>query len=48
MDVVNHFNEEEKHKIGNFKNAINSFNECIKANEDDHLSKLTLTGVTNF
>ena len=40
MDVVNHFNEgRKKYKIGNFKNAINSFNECIKANEDDHLSK---------
>ena len=31
MDVVNHFNEgRKKYKSGDFKNAINSFNECLK------------------
>ena len=40
MDVVNHFNEgRKKYKIGNFNDAINSFTECIKANENDNLSK---------
>ena len=32
MDVVNHFNEgRKKYKSGNFKNAINSFKNVIKA-----------------
>ena len=40
MDVVNHFNEgRKKYKIGDFNNAINSFNECIKGNKNDQLSK---------
>ena len=40
MDVVNHFNEgRNKYKSGDFKGAINSFKECIKANENDNLSK---------
>ncbi len=40
MDVVNHFNEgRKKYKIGEFKSAINSFNECIKGNKNDQLSK---------
>ena len=40
MDVVNHFNEgRKKYKTGNFNDAINSFTECIKANENDNLSK---------
>ena len=40
MDVVNHFNEgRKKYKSGNFKNAINSFNECLKGNKNDILSK---------
>jgi len=40
MDVVNHFNEgRKKYKTGEFKNAIQSFNECLKANKDDILSK---------
>ena len=40
MDVVNHFNEgRKKYKTGNFSDAINSFTECIKANENDNLSK---------
>ena len=39
MDVVNHFNEgRKKYKTGNFNDAINSFTECIKANENDNLS----------
>ena len=40
MDVVNHFNEgRKKYKTGEFKNAIQSFNECLKANKDDILSQ---------
>ncbi len=40
MDVVNHFNEgRKKYKNGDFNNAINSFKECIKGNENDQLSK---------
>ena len=40
MDVVNHFNEgRKKYKTGNFSDAINSFTECIKANQNDNLSK---------
>ena len=40
MDVVNHFNEgRRKYKSGDFKNAINSFNECLKGNKNDILSK---------
>ena len=40
MDVVNYFNEgRKKYKSGDFKNAINSFNECIKGNKNDDLSK---------
>ena len=40
MDVVNHFNEgRKKYKTGNFNDAINSFTECIKANENDNLAK---------
>ena len=40
MDVVNHFNEgKKKYKSGDFKNAINSFNECLKGNKNDILSK---------
>ena len=40
MDVVNYFNEgRKKYKSGDFKNAINSFNECIKGNKNDNLSK---------
>ena len=40
MDVVNHFNEgRKKYKTGNFNDAINSFTECIKANENDNFSK---------
>ena len=39
MDVVNHFNEgRKKYKTGNFNDAISSFTECIKANENDNLS----------
>ena len=30
----------KKYKKVDFKNAINSFNECIKGNENDHLSKI--------
>ena len=40
MDVVNHFNEGRKHyKGGSFEQAISSFNECLKANSQDNLSK---------
>ena len=40
MDVVNHFNEGRKHyKIGEFQRAISSFNECLKSNPEDYLSK---------
>ena len=40
MDVVNHFNEGRKHyKTGDFQRAITSFNECLKSNPDDNLSK---------
>ncbi len=40
MDVVNHFNEgRKKYKSGDFKNAIDSFNECLKGNKNDILSK---------
>ena len=40
MDVVNYFNEgRKKYKSGDFKNAIISFNECIKGNKNDNLSK---------
>ncbi len=39
MDVVNHFNEGRKrYKEGDFKNSIISFQECLKANQDDALS----------
>ena len=39
MDVVNHFNEgRRKYKKGDFKNAILSFQECLKANKSDALS----------
>ena len=39
MDVVNHFNEaRKKYKEGEFKNAIISFQECLKANKNDVLS----------
>ncbi len=40
MDVVNHFNEGRKHyKSGSFEQAISSFNECLKSNSQDNLSK---------
>ncbi len=40
MDVVNHFNEgRKKYKSGDFNNAIKSFNECLRANKNDSLSK---------
>ena len=40
MDVVNHFNEGRKHyKSGSFDQAILSFNECLKLNPQDNLSK---------
>ncbi len=40
MDVVSHFNEgRKKYKSGDFKNAIDSFNECLKGNKNDILSK---------
>jgi adenylate cyclase len=41
MDVVNHFREGRKHyRAGNWEKAIRSFTECLKANENDKLSKL--------
>ncbi len=40
MDVVNHFNEGRKHyKTGDFQRAISSFNDCLKSNPNDNLSK---------
>ena len=40
MDVVNYFNEGRKHyKSGSFEKAISSFNECLKSNSQDNLSK---------
>ncbi len=40
MDVVNHFNEGRRnYKVGNFSQAISSFNECLKSNSDDNLSQ---------
>ena len=40
MDVVNHFNEGRKlYKNGDFQKAIVSFNECLKSNSNDNLSK---------
>jgi len=40
MDVVNHFNEgRKKYKIGDFSSSISSFQECLKANSNDLLSK---------
>ena len=40
MDVVNHFNEgRKKYKIGDFTSSISSFQECLKANSNDLLSK---------
>ena len=40
MDVVNHFNEgRKKYRLGDFTSSISSFQECLKANSDDLLSK---------
>mgnify|MGYP002033845911 CR=1 FL=1 len=40
MDVVNHFNEGRiSFKSGHWDKGIKSFNECLKANEKDALSK---------
>ncbi len=40
MDVVNHFNEgRKKYKLGEFTSSIESFNECLKANSNDELSR---------
>ena len=40
MDVVNHFNEgRKKYRLGDFKSSISSFQECLKANSNDLLSK---------
>ena len=40
MDVVNHFNEGRKqYKNGAFQKSILSFNECLKLNSNDNLSK---------
>ena len=40
MDVVNHFNEgRKKYRIGDFTSSISSFQECLKANSNDLLSK---------
>ena len=40
MDVVNHFNEgRKKYRHGDFTSSISSFQECLKANSDDLLSK---------
>ena len=41
VDVVNHFKEGRKHyRAGNWANAIRAFQECLKANDQDTLSKL--------
>jgi adenylate cyclase len=41
MDVVGHFREGRKHyRSGDWERAIRSFEECLKANKDDKLSKL--------
>ena len=40
MDVVNHFREGRKHyKVAHWDQAIRSFQECLKANDKDKLSK---------
>ncbi len=40
MDVVNHFNEgRKKYKIGDFTSSISSFQECLRVNSNDLLSK---------
>ena len=40
MDVVNHFNEGRKlYKNGDFQKSIQSFEECLKSNSNDNLSK---------
>ena len=40
MDVVNHFNEgRKKYRLGDFTSSISSFQECLKANSNDLLSK---------
>jgi adenylate cyclase len=39
--VVNHFREGRKHyRAGNWHRAIGSFEECLKANDHDKLSKV--------
>jgi adenylate cyclase len=41
MDVVNHFKEGRKHyRAANWDGAIRSFQECLKANGQDKLSKV--------
>ena len=41
MEVVNHFREGRKsYKAGNWDKAIHSFEECLKANDHDKLSKV--------
>jgi adenylate cyclase len=41
MEVVNHFKEGRKHyRAGNWDKAIRSFQECLKANDHDKLSKV--------
>ncbi len=41
MDVVNHFREGRKHyRAGDWDRAIRSFEECLKANDRDKLSRL--------
>jgi adenylate cyclase len=41
MDVVNHFREGRKHyRAANWDGAIRAFEECLKANEQDKLSRI--------
>jgi adenylate cyclase len=41
MDVVNHFREGRKHyRAGHWDKATRAFEECLKANENDKLSKV--------
>jgi adenylate cyclase len=41
MDVVNHFKEGRKHyRAANWDGAIRAFQECLKANDQDKLSKV--------